>query len=573
LEQRIILRHLRDSGAKIDEFPADSLIELTFGRDPACQIHYDDRDEAVGRRHARLTVSQRDPLELTLSDLSSRNGTFVNDQRIQGDVRLKPGDRVQLGAGGPQFLVDLSGAAETRSVQPLGGPATKVVERQNVIQVKRPLPQPASRTALGAQFLTQRTMTLLGIGLVVLGALALGGYAFAHSRGALSYKVFHQRTIMSCAYKAYGNPDSEGGRYWFARTVLQNTANGSVKNVKVSYQIPGFLTWTTPDEAAEILPNQTVVFVYYPKFPSKVSELRTRTPAVLETKVEYDDSSGHQSHTEKREFEFFGITEFSYTSMPASELVSYWDRWDNDPLLASYITDEDQAVKTFYAKIAEVSGGMGTGDNKKDLLQFIKSTYNYMVSLGMTYSGAKGVPDDTGDVHSLVQSIRMPRDLIYGNTGLCIELAQLWCALGQTAGLKARLVLIPGHAYTLLEAGDGTQIPVETTYIGGGNVPGANLGKAHTWEEAVQRGMERYFGTEKTAGERGQPKTELLQIADLQGHGIRPPELPEINRPELVKLLDDRLARHRKAGPRVTNVVVVHHVLVRPRYCPFCRPR
>jgi len=168
-----------------------------------------------------------------------------------------------------------------------------------------------------------------------------------------------------------------------------------VKNVHVSYQIPGFMTWTTPDEATEILPNQTVVFVFYPKFPSKLTELRSRTPATLEAKIEYDDGTGHQEHIEKREFEFFGVNEFAFSSMPASEIVTRADAENNNPLLAAYVTDEDQAVKTFYAKAAEVSGGFGMGSNEKDLLQFIKSIYNYMVSLGMTYSGAKGVPDET----------------------------------------------------------------------------------------------------------------------------------------------------------------------------------
>jgi hypothetical protein len=47
---------------------------------------------------------------------------------------------------------------------------------------------------------------------------------------------------------------------------------------------------------------------------------------------------------------------------------------------------------------------------------------------------------------------------------------------------------------------------------------------------------------------RGKPTTDILDVRELQGMGIRPPELPEINRAELVKLLDDRRAKH---GPRV----------------------
>ncbi|MGA2328058.1 MAG: FHA domain-containing protein [Bryobacteraceae bacterium] len=543
MEPRIVLRHLSEGAPRTDEFPVESLIELSLGRDPSCQIRYDDREEAVSRHHARITVGRRDPLEIILTDLGSRNGTFVNERQIQGEVKLASGDRIQLGAGGPIFQFEISGQSETRVVQ-AGAPAARALSVPQTIEVQAP-PR-AAAPAAGFPFITRRTMMYSGLGLMAGGALALGGYAVLRGRGALSYKVFHQRTIMSSAYKAYGNPEAMGGRYWFARVVLRNIGKGAVKSVKVSYQIPGFLTWTTPDEAPELLPNQTAVFVYYPKFPSKITELRTRTPAVLETKIEYDDGSGSQTHIEKREFEIYGLTEFAYGSMPESEVVSRTDAENNNPLLAAYVTDEDEAVKTFYAKISEVSGGFGTGADQKDLLQFIKSTYEYMVSLGMTYSGAKGVPDSTGDVRTLVQSIRVPRDLIYGNSGLCIELALLWCALGQGAGLRVFLTLIPGHAFPVLQAKDGTTIPVESTMISGSF--GGNLGKAASWEEAVKTGQK------ELKENLNRSTTDVLDIRELQSSGIRPPELPEINRAELVKLLDDRRAKHgggqRSAVPR-----------------------
>jgi hypothetical protein len=553
VELRVVLSYLREGSSTKDEFPIASLVELTLGRDPSCQIRCDDRDETASRRHARVSVGRRDPLEIVLTDLASRNGTFVNGQRIQGQVKLTSGDRIQLGTGGPVYQFEIAGQSETKVVTPTARimdvpaatvvvpvppPPPQAVAPQQIFDV--PAPPRAAAPAGGSALVTRRALMYSGLGLMAGGAAALGGYALLRGRGSLSYKVYHQRMVMSCAYKAYGNPEAVGGRYWFARTVLQNTGKSVVKNVHVSYQIPGFMNWTTPDEAAEILPNQTVVFVYYPKFPSKLTELRSRTPAVLEVKIEYDDGSGHQEHIEKREFEFFGVNEFAYGSMAASEVVTRADAENNNPLLAAYVTDEDQAVKTFYAKAAEVSGGFGTGANQKDLLQFMKSVYNFMVSLGMTYSGAKGVPDETGDVRTLVQSIRLPRDLIYGNSGLCIELAILWCALGQGAGLKTFLVLIPGHAFPVLQASDGTTIPIESTAIGGSF--GGNLGKAAGWDEAIESALKTFKEN------KGKPTTDILDIRELQGMGIRPPELPEINRAELVKLLDDRRTKH---SPRV----------------------
>jgi nitrite reductase (NADH) large subunit len=52
-------------------------------------------DQSVSRRHLRLVPS---PVALSLVDLDSRNGTFVNGTRVDGRVVLEPGDVVRLGA-------------------------------------------------------------------------------------------------------------------------------------------------------------------------------------------------------------------------------------------------------------------------------------------------------------------------------------------------------------------------------------------------------------------------------------------------------------------------------------------
>jgi DNA-binding winged helix-turn-helix (wHTH) protein len=63
-----------------------------IGRDPTGTIAID--HTSVSRRHARLTV--RDTVA-TIEDLGSRNGTFVNGQRIDRATALRDGDVVALG--------------------------------------------------------------------------------------------------------------------------------------------------------------------------------------------------------------------------------------------------------------------------------------------------------------------------------------------------------------------------------------------------------------------------------------------------------------------------------------------
>jgi S1-C subfamily serine protease len=107
--ERLILRHLKGSKTGTsEEFPLDSVTELTLGRDPIAQVRFDaDKDDLVGRQHARITRDPNDPVRFTLTDLNSRNGTFLNKLRIVGNVPLVPGDVIQLGAGGPEVRFDL----------------------------------------------------------------------------------------------------------------------------------------------------------------------------------------------------------------------------------------------------------------------------------------------------------------------------------------------------------------------------------------------------------------------------------------------------------------------------------
>ncbi len=107
--ERVILRHLKGSKAsQLEEFPLQQFAELTIGRDPNSTIRFDpEKDDLVGRQHARISKDAADPYRFKLQDLNSRNGTFLNKLRVVGEMPLQPGDVIQLGAGGPELQFDL----------------------------------------------------------------------------------------------------------------------------------------------------------------------------------------------------------------------------------------------------------------------------------------------------------------------------------------------------------------------------------------------------------------------------------------------------------------------------------
>jgi serine protease Do len=106
---RIVIRHLRGSKTnQIEQFDLDGLQEITIGRDPTSRIAYDlQRDDEVSRRHAVIRIKHDRELYFRLADLNSSNGTFLNGERIGGEVELLPEDIVELGSGGPKFVFDV----------------------------------------------------------------------------------------------------------------------------------------------------------------------------------------------------------------------------------------------------------------------------------------------------------------------------------------------------------------------------------------------------------------------------------------------------------------------------------
>jgi len=133
--ERMLIKHLSGSKAnQVEEFSLKHHNELIFGRDTSATVKYDpDRDDLVGRQHAKISRDPSDPNGFQLTDLNSTNGTWVNKQRVNGTVKLNIGDTVQFGPNGPEFVFDVEPRPEnyaksTRMVDASTAPATRMVD-------------------------------------------------------------------------------------------------------------------------------------------------------------------------------------------------------------------------------------------------------------------------------------------------------------------------------------------------------------------------------------------------------------------------------------------------------------
>jgi hypothetical protein len=159
-----------------------------------------------------------------------------------------------------------------------------------------------------------------------------------------------------------------------------------------------------------------------------------------------------------------------------------------------------------------------------------------MTDTGMHYAGGMGFPEKVGESVTLVQNVRLPRDVILSNGGLCIELTLLWASVLEHLGIDSYVFLIPGHAFIVVFSG-GRPFPVECTAI----TPKAVGSNARIlFIKAYEIALKEF----------NEARNNHIYIAinpqKLQIQGIEPPELPDINVDQVKRIIADRSPRPAK---------------------------
>lgn len=88
--------------------------KLYMGRHHKNNVQID--EQAVSSRHAVISIEANTHFpefsEFYLEDLDSTNGTFINDKRINGKVRLHNNDQIRLAWNKFKFIDDMEGELE-----------------------------------------------------------------------------------------------------------------------------------------------------------------------------------------------------------------------------------------------------------------------------------------------------------------------------------------------------------------------------------------------------------------------------------------------------------------------------
>jgi pSer/pThr/pTyr-binding forkhead associated (FHA) protein len=114
------------------------LPQFLVGRDPQCQLR--PASPLISKRHC--AVIQRDD-KAYIRDFGSTNGTFVNEERVDGERELKHNDQLKIGP--IQFTVSIEQDAPVSPSTKTPAPATK--NPTKTVPAKSDTPIPATKAA------------------------------------------------------------------------------------------------------------------------------------------------------------------------------------------------------------------------------------------------------------------------------------------------------------------------------------------------------------------------------------------------------------------------------------------
>ncbi|MEM6723801.1 MAG: hypothetical protein AAF598_07160 [Bacteroidota bacterium] len=365
------------------------------------------------------------------------------------------------------------------------------------------------------------SLVLILAGGVLLGTSFIGGSG--GGKGDLDIEIQKTAFIMPAAHGVYSNPEALNGKYYLFKAKLTNTSSAKMEDITVKYQIPGYIEWTELDVIGEMFPGQSAVVVCYPKFKEDITSKTTESTEKVEIEISWDGADEDDIIEEDFAFKLTDVNKYVFTNVPSEEILGWSDVFSNDELLACFVTPNDPIVG-YYTQILQEKVLEGeaasVSKNPKEAVRFLAGIYEATLMQEMVYSGTAGIPNALDDVQSFSQQNRLPREVITGNTGLCLELSLLYASILSRAGIDPLIFLVPGHAYPGFRM-NGEIYAIESTGIGG-----AGLGGISDVQAAFQKGMNQ-LDTFIMMNQAGDPRFTVVDVHALNADGAVPMALKD----------------------------------------------
>ncbi|MFK7970475.1 MAG: hypothetical protein AB8F95_08915 [Bacteroidia bacterium] len=359
--------------------------------------------------------------------------------------------------------------------------------------------------------------------LLLAGACLFAVSFFTGSSGSDDVDVEIQKVayVMPAAHQVYANKEALDGKHYLFKARIKNNSGKALEDVTVRYRVPGFIEWTELDVIGEMFEGQTAAVVCYPKFKEEITAKMTESLEKAEIEITWDGAEEDDVIEEEFAFRITNRNEFIFTNVPKSEVAGWADVFSNKELLACFVTPNDPIVK-YYTQVLQEKVLKGesaaVAQDVKGAVNVLCGIYEATRMSHMVYSSTQFIPKQMDDVSSSAQHNRLPREVITGNTGLCLELSLLYASVLSAAGIDPIIYLIPGHAYPGFKM-KGQYYAIEATGIGGEGL--GSISDVKTAFEAGQKQLQEFI----QKAQMGDPRYAIIDVHALHGQGVTPMNL------------------------------------------------
>jgi hypothetical protein len=271
----------------------------------------------------------------------------------------------------------------------------------------------------------------------------------------LDVQLHTREELLTAAYKAYGDDQQN---LWAAKTFIKNVGDTPVNDFRIDYKIEGYCDWTSAEVYPTILPGETVRDYCWPNLDdAKMKEITSKTPVELTVRYSYEGLD--QPVQDQEKIYLLGRNDFVFTELEEEDILTFTDAFDNYPMVAAFVTPNEEYVKTVANTIA---GGLETGMNDEDVYAAFIRCFDGMRALGVKY-----IQEPTSYWSDrAAQYVQYPAETLSRTSGTCLDLAICMAALMEAVGIKSYVALIPGHAIPIIELpNSGEWYAIESTFI------------------------------------------------------------------------------------------------------------
>ena len=187
-----------------------------------------------------------------------------------------------------------------------------------------------------------------------------------------------------------------------------------------------------------------------------MNEITTKTPAELTMRYRYEGMNDYEVVAEK--LNFLGRNDFVFSSLKEEDILTWQDNFDNYPLLAAFVTPNEETTK---AAANAIAGGLVSSIDD-DAMTIFQRAFD-----ALRYIDVKYIIEPQGYWTSgFSQYVQYPKDTLTRGSGTCLDLSILMAALMEAVGIKSYIYLTEGHAQPAIVLPQSGKIyPIEATFI------------------------------------------------------------------------------------------------------------